>query len=185
MRNCPITVEDVKHYFDIYGSNVAPFQGKTTKRNSAAAMSNHPCELPPSILEHHRNITLSVDIFYIQGISISTKLHFRTGTQLVNRSKLLLLEHFKQIVQIYRVRGFKASILRGDGEFKCLQKRFPSNLIGYCVCRWSCRCCRTLDSDREGWLSHTNSKLAFPTDSSPHGYRDRSFCYKNRSMFPP
>ena len=96
MKNCPITVEEVKRHFTIDGPDVATLQAKTTKRSGTAAMSTHPCELPPSILEYHRNITLRVDFFYVQGIlffhSISTKLHFRTATQLDYRSKPLLLQ---------------------------------------------------------------------------------------------
>ena len=87
-------------------------------------MASLPCPLPPSILRHHRDITLCIDIFYVQGIpffhSISSKLHFRTATQLINRSKRSLLEQFKQICRIYEARGFRINIVRGDGEFKCL-----------------------------------------------------------------
>ena len=40
MKNCPITIEDVKPYFSIYGPDVSTLQGKTTKRNSSAVMTH-------------------------------------------------------------------------------------------------------------------------------------------------
>ena len=88
-------------------------------------MTHYPCALPPSLLEHHQQVTLCVDIFYVRGLpffhSISTKIHFRTATQLANRSKPLLLDQFQQIVQLYHARGFNVSIVRGGGEFQCLK----------------------------------------------------------------
>ena len=180
MKNWPINVADVKRYFNIYGPNVATQQGKTTKRNSDAGESNHPCELPPFIFKHHRNMTLCVDIFYVQGIplfpSISTKLHFRTATQLANRSKPLLLEQFQTNCANIQCQG-------GDSIFpfkrrwrvQMSSKRYSSHPTRCCLRRWPCRCCRTFDLHRQRWLSYTYSGPAFPTHSSFNGRLDRSF----------
>ena len=77
-KNCPVTVEDVKRYFANYGPDVASLQGKTVKRSSALARTNMPTPLPPMILQHHREVTLCIDNFCVQGIpffhSISSKL---------------------------------------------------------------------------------------------------------------
>ena len=95
IQNCPVTIEDVNRYFDIYGSDVATLQGKTKKCTSSRSVASLPCPLPPSILQHHRHVALCIDIFYVQGLhffhSISSKIHFRTATQLTNRSKRSLL----------------------------------------------------------------------------------------------
>ena len=73
IKNCPVQVEDVKRYFKIYGPNVATLQGKTTKKRSPGAPTRSPCPLPPDLLRNHRDVTLCIDIFYVQGIPFSTR----------------------------------------------------------------------------------------------------------------
>ena len=100
-QNCPITIDDVQRFFEIYGPDVATLQGKTKKRISGRSVASLPCPLPSYVLRNHRHITLCIDIFYVQGIpffhSISTKINFRTATQLSNRSKQSLNEQYQQI----------------------------------------------------------------------------------------
>ena len=82
--NCPVTVEDARRYFDIYGNDVATLRGKTSKQKGSAASSRVPSSLPPNLLTNHSNVKLFIDMFYVQGIhSISRKIQFRTASQLI------------------------------------------------------------------------------------------------------
>ena len=117
-KNCPINVADVKRYFAIYGPDIASLQGKTVKRTSTPAKTLMPTSLPPSILQHHREITLCANNFFVQGIpffhSISSKLQFLTATQLNNRSNSTLLKQFRTVQSLYAARGFVITDLRAD-----------------------------------------------------------------------
>ena len=126
LNKCPITVEDAKRYFEIYGNDVVTLRGKMSKKKGSAAPSRIPSSLSPDLLQHHGSITLCIDIFYVQGIpffhSISRKIHFRTACQLTGRSKALLLEQVNNLKNIYHSRGFTITDIKGDGEFRCLEK---------------------------------------------------------------
>ena len=123
--NCPITVEDVKRFFHIYGPDVATLRGKTVKKSGSSSPSHVPSRLPQDMLSHHRDVTLCGDLFFVQGMpflhTISRKIHFRTATPLPNRYKSSILDHLQPIIQLYNSRGFNVTELKADGEFKCLQ----------------------------------------------------------------
>ena len=65
--NCPITVEDAKRAFHIYGPDVATIRGKMTRKTPAAIKNYIPFELPPDLLKEFRRINLATDIFFVQG----------------------------------------------------------------------------------------------------------------------
>ena len=133
IQHCPVNIEDIKRFYEIYGPDVATLQGKTTKRRSPRALTLSPTALPPSLLMHHRHVTLGVDVFYVQGIpffhSISNKIQFRTTIQLVNRSKSSLLSQFLTIRKLYEARDLVIQTLQGDGEFKCLTHDIAPTLL--------------------------------------------------------
>jgi len=67
IRNCPVTVDDAKRALLIYGPDVAARKGKTTKDPSQYVPTFNPVQVPGFILQHHSDVTLCVDIFYVQG----------------------------------------------------------------------------------------------------------------------
>ena len=80
--DCPITVDDAKLALHIYGPSSAMKKGKTTSKRSSPVMIENQVDLPLSIKERHKNITLGLDFMYVNGImflhSISRKFKFRT-----------------------------------------------------------------------------------------------------------
>jgi len=95
IRNCPVTVDDAKRALLIYGPDVAALKGKTTKGPSQHVPTFNPVRVPGFILQHHSDVTLCVDIFYVQGHpffhTISRKVQFRTVAPVLNRNKATLL----------------------------------------------------------------------------------------------
>ncbi|KAI2502265.1 Reverse transcriptase (RNA-dependent DNA polymerase) [Fragilaria crotonensis] len=83
IRNCPVTSLDAKRALTIYGPDIATLKGKTTRAGVAPRAPNFTAvALPPSVLEHHRDVTLCVDFFFVQGHiffhTISRNIFFRT-----------------------------------------------------------------------------------------------------------
>jgi hypothetical protein len=68
LNNCPVTVEDAKRFFEIYGADVATLKGKTSKIKAPSAPSRVPTRMPHDLLVNHRDVTLCGDIFFVQGI---------------------------------------------------------------------------------------------------------------------
>ena len=86
INNCPVTVEDAQRARHIYGPDIAVLKGKTTRKKLQhqpdQVHQTHP--LAQQIKDKHQNLTLSMDIFYIQGLpflhTISRYIKFRTAT---------------------------------------------------------------------------------------------------------
>ena len=78
-------------------------------------------EIPKSILESNKNITLSIDIMFVNKIpfvtTISRYVKFTTVEVIQKRTKSQLSECIKNIVAIYTQRGFKVNHALLDGEF--------------------------------------------------------------------
>jgi hypothetical protein len=79
--NCPITVDDAKRASIIYGPDIATLKGKMTCSSAAQHVPTFVAlPIPAHIAAHHRDLTLCMDFFFVQGIpflhSISQKIGF-------------------------------------------------------------------------------------------------------------
>jgi hypothetical protein len=63
IRNCPVTVDDAKRAFLLYGPCVANLKGTAVKHSLSHVESVKFISLPDYIIEHHTEVTLCVDIF--------------------------------------------------------------------------------------------------------------------------
>jgi len=127
IRNCPITPRDAKRALVIYGPDIAVLKGKTTRSPAAPqAPTFETVPLPPPVLEHHRNVTLCVDFFFVQGIlfyhTISRGIGFRTVRQVTDRSKTVILRETQAVIKLYQSRGFHVCDIHADNEFECIRE---------------------------------------------------------------
>jgi Reverse transcriptase (RNA-dependent DNA polymerase) len=125
IRNCPITVDDAKRAFIIYGPCTANLKGAATRSNSEHVPSLVPSPLPSYITEYHNQVTLCIDIFYVQRIifftTISRKIKFRTISVLQDRNKSSILKELNIVIKFYQSRGFTIPDIHCDQEFECLR----------------------------------------------------------------
>jgi hypothetical protein len=125
IRNCPITVEDAKQAFIIYGPCAANLKGTATKSSADHVKSLVPAAIPSYITKHHKNITLCIDIFYVQKIAffttISRKIKFRTIAMLTDRTKSSILKQFNLVIKLYNSHGFSIEDIHSDHEFDCIR----------------------------------------------------------------
>jgi Reverse transcriptase (RNA-dependent DNA polymerase) len=125
IRNCPVTVDDAKRAFLLYGPCVANLKGTAVKHPLSHVESVKLTSLPDYILEHHKDITLCVDIFYVQKLmfltTISQKIRFRTVTPIPDRSKKTILKELGDIIRLYNTRGFMVTAIHADNEFECIR----------------------------------------------------------------
>jgi hypothetical protein len=91
IRNCPVTPDNARRASHIYGPDVAALKGKMIRSITAPrAPTFEAIPLPAPITAHHRNVTLCVDFFFVQGIAvlhtISRGIGFRTIAQVADRT---------------------------------------------------------------------------------------------------
>lgn len=110
----------------IFGPNVATLKGKTVKGKAHHMPSYTPISIPAPILDHHKEVTLCIDFFFVQKIpffhTILQKLKFCTVTFVLNQSKATMIKETNIVLQIYHACGFCVNIIHTDMEFDCMKK---------------------------------------------------------------
>ena len=125
IHDLPFTSADARRAFDIYGTDPAHLMGKTRRQKPPPVPALMHIPLPTSIAQLHRNVTVSVDIFYINGIrffhSISHNIQLRTVEVLTSATEENLIKCVKRVINLYQSRGFTVIEVRGDQQFECIE----------------------------------------------------------------
>lgn len=125
IKDCPITVNDAEIATKIWGPNITALKGKMVRR-SPDAVAQDVVLIPKQIRELHRNVSLSIDIFFFNGIAffitLSRNIRFTTVTHLPNRTVPEIFKAFRSIFKYYFERGFQVTAVMGDGEFVPLEQ---------------------------------------------------------------
>ena len=124
--NCPVTPDDAHRALAVYGPDVATLKGKMTRATAASsAPTLVAVPLPLPVLEHHRNVTLCVDFFFVQGVgflhTISRNIGFRTVAPVADRTRKTILLELQAVIKLYTARGFVVADIHCDNEFECVR----------------------------------------------------------------
>src|SRR5210317_1268682 len=124
IRNCPVTVGDIRRSHAIYGPPIPPIKGRTRYQESGRVRENEIVELPVELYEDMKNATLCADFFYVNRITvfhtISRRLGYRTVSFPTSRSKASIMKEIRDVRQIYHSRGFRITDMHTDNEFKAI-----------------------------------------------------------------
>jgi len=125
IADCPVRPEHARRAQYVFGPDVAGLKGKTTRRAPAHVDDIVPVPVPAFIREWHNNVTLCIDIFYVNGMpffhSVSRKLQFRTVEDIPSRAYKHLLLCMQNVQNLYKSRNFVVVCVRGHLEFECLR----------------------------------------------------------------
>jgi len=87
----PITKADIMRVEDILGPNLGSLKSKKTRTKPSRVIMNTCNELPAGIIKEYVNVTLAVDIMYINEIpfvmTMSWAIHFWTA-ELIKNEKI-------------------------------------------------------------------------------------------------
>ena len=88
--NCPVTASDVARAENFYGKDIHALKGKTTRTKPKPVVIDYMV-MPKNILENIKNITLSIDIMFVNKIpfvtTISRHIKFTTVEVIQKRTK--------------------------------------------------------------------------------------------------
>ena len=95
-------------------------KGKTTRTQLTRLVTDY-VNIPPSVLEKNKHVTLSIDIMYVNRIpfvtTISRNIKFTTVEAIQNRTKAQLVQYINNVLPIYTQRGLQIENALLNGEF--------------------------------------------------------------------
>jgi hypothetical protein len=125
LPNCNVTANDIKMAEDIFEPNLGSLKGKMTRRKTVHVEAYDPLPILITIMDKYHNITLAMDIMFINNnsffTSISPHIGFGTAEKLANRQSDNLRKDIIGICKVYALQGFKITMVLGDNEFEVLR----------------------------------------------------------------
>jgi hypothetical protein len=104
IKDCPVTVEDAMAAYKIWGPSVATLKGKTVQKKLEFVKTDI-VSIPKEIRELHKEVALTIDIFFVNKIpfflTLSRVLYFTIVTHLPNRSLDQIFKALKGIFYYY------------------------------------------------------------------------------------
>ena len=133
--NCPISEADANRALQIYGTDIGSLRGKTTRTTPEHVSNDLITDIPKSILDNHRNITLCINIFFVDGLAflgtISRNIRFVTIEHISSRHiKKHILPCLIRVRDLYRSRGFQLVMCHADDEFTSLRASLLALNVG-------------------------------------------------------
>jgi hypothetical protein len=81
-------------------------------------------EVPKEIRQLHKRVTLTIDIFFVNGVpyfvTLSLRICFLSVTHLQNQKIDTIIRALKAMHNFYLQCGFQIVFIKGDGKFKPL-----------------------------------------------------------------
>ena len=136
LKNCPVTIDDAKNAFRIFGRNLNSIRGITKRKKTEDVPSNQRILLPPDIAKAQKNVTLCIDYMFLDKmtflVTISRNLHFITIANITTRAmQLHCLPAMKNVTGLYKAPSFTIDAIHVDEEFKSLKQSLlePDNIL--------------------------------------------------------
>ncbi len=121
LKDSPVTSQDVDVALKIWGPSVALLKGKTVLQKPPFVIED-VIEVLKEIRQLHKRVTLTIDIFFVNGVpyfvTLSLQICFLSVTHLQNRKIDTIFRALKAMHNFYLQRGFQNVFIKGDGEFK-------------------------------------------------------------------
>ena len=105
IKNCPVTIKDIKIAEDIYGPSISALKGKT-RRQRPDPVINDTIAIPEQLKNLHRDVTIGADIIHINKqpflATVSHEIEFVTTEHLQDLSKKTIGAALKSMCKLYK-----------------------------------------------------------------------------------
>ena len=142
IRNCPLTVGDIRRSHQIYGPPLPPIKGRTRNVTAPRLDDIEIVQIPQALYDDLKYVILCLDFMYVNGIpvmhSISRRVDYRTVGFPTSRSKTSMKVEIESIKRKYHARGFKIVEIHADKEFEKVREDIL--LQDWSVVEWTHMC---------------------------------------------
>ena len=108
--NCPVTIQDIINAKFIWGPNLGYVKGKTVRHVSPKVRVENT-SIPIAIMQQYKNVTLSVDITKVTGVTflmtILRHIKFGLARKLDSMENSHILKHFTALIGTNMTRGLQ------------------------------------------------------------------------------
>jgi hypothetical protein len=128
ISNCPVTHTDITNACAIFGPDLPSVQGKTVRQTPAPVVTDY-VEVPRSLVELNKTVTLAADVFFVDGtaflITMLRRIKFMTAEHVPVRTAKSLAKHIDRVINAYNRAGFILRTILMDGKFEKLKAKVP------------------------------------------------------------
>ncbi len=128
ISNCPVTHTDITNAHAIFGPDLPSVRGKTVRRTPTPVVTDY-VEVPRSLVELNKMVTLAADVFFVDGtaflITMLRRIKFMTAEHVPMRSAKSLAKHIDRVINVYTRAGFIIRTILMDGEFEKVKAKVP------------------------------------------------------------
>ena len=121
IKNCPVGYSDVVNAWKIYGPDVGSIRGKTTRQKPEVVEMEGIVKIPQELLYQLQDLTLCVDIMYMDKLVIFTtfsrRVGFTTVDKLKSRKSEEIYKSMEKVLALYKHRDVPIKNMLGDREF--------------------------------------------------------------------
>ena len=136
LQNSQINRADIRAAEDIFGPNLGALKGKTPDRRSTVVSGGRD-GVAPDILDRHRDLVVSIDIFFINKIpfllTTPRNLQFETVEAIPNHQVSTVLKAIQRMLATYYARRFRVRTIPADPEFQPLDGMIPGMSFNFCA----------------------------------------------------
>ena len=102
VKNCPVTVKDIKTAEDVFGKDIHALKGKQVQK-TPEPLAVDCIKVLPEILKIHKEVILFIDIMMINGlpflVTTSKNLKFVTAEFITDKSIKNVHKCFKSVIK--------------------------------------------------------------------------------------
>jgi hypothetical protein len=115
LSNCLVTKADIKAADDIFGKNLRSLKGKTVRSVGVDA-------IPPEVLQAWRNVSIVIDITFVNKIpffiTLLREIKFGTVESIPDQQVTTIQNCLEKVVRLYKNRGLTVSSILADSKFE-------------------------------------------------------------------
>ena len=131
IKNCPVTINDIKIAEQIFGKDISTIKGKTV-RKTPKVIVNDTIEIPKELVMKHHNIEICMDVMFINGqpmlTTIDKTIKFCAVVPIDSRVHSEYFRAIDVVLRHYNKGGFIVRKIHCDIEFKPMSNKVSNNL---------------------------------------------------------
>ena len=131
LKNCPISVTDIKNSYTIFGPDIGSLRGKTVKKIETV-ISDYVA-IPEQIKDKMKRIELSVDVMFVNKIpfmiSFGNNMKFTTIENVVDQKADTLFKALRSIKSVSTNKNIFIKTLFVDNKFEVVRDNLQEELL--------------------------------------------------------